>query len=253
MKTSNNIYITLMMNLRSTLRILLLMFFAIPAMQTAMAVSSYATLEARALRFFTHSEWAPAAACFDLMLDERPEVAQTYGRAIVANGAIGHSDAQLALMQKALDNHIPFDSIFSEVRSCAYSIGKAEEFEKFLKLNRNASPWMTRQIDTQLLRYYRFRANGAEMIELSRKLLAGAPENIEFLSALAKGYMLTGQFTEGIDTYLIINNLDRNNLTALLALGNWYLENPVDGVDGKAFLRQAYLIRPTPYLAKLLQ
>lgn len=238
---------------RFALTILICLVTALSGSLPAQAVSPYATLEARALRFFNHAEWAPAAACFDLMLEERPDATTTYGRAIVANGAIGQTDAQLALMQKALANHIPFDSIFSEVRSCAFSIGKAEEFEKFLKINRQANPWMTRQIDTQLLRYYAFRANGAEMIALSRKLLAGAPENIEFLSALAKGYMLTGQFTEGIDTYLKINNLDSSNLAALLALGNWYMGNPTAGVDGKAFLRQAYLIKPTPYLKKMIE
>ena len=40
------------------------------------AVNPYPTLKAKAERFFDHQEWASAAAMFDLMLEEHPDIIQ---------------------------------------------------------------------------------------------------------------------------------------------------------------------------------
>ena len=52
----------------------------------AYGVNPYPQLEVKAERAFGYGEWASAAAIFDLMLEQKPDVPGTYGRAIVANG-----------------------------------------------------------------------------------------------------------------------------------------------------------------------
>jgi len=233
-----------------------------------MAVNPYSTLEAKATRFFDNAEWASASALYDLMLEERPTVPQTYGRAIVANGMRGKHAEQTQLMAKALDHHIPFDSVFSQVKTWSYHIGHPELFETFLIDNRAAHPWMRRTINSYLLKYYTFRRNGPGMVEYSRTMLDGASDNVAFLSSLADGQMLIGQTDEALDTYKQIIRLDPSNYNALLILGNWYAEHTTatrtpdattttadtdSGTDPLYYLQRAYQLRPTPYVASLIE
>lgn len=236
---------------------------------TAGAVSPYPTLEAKAGRFFNYEEWASAAAIFDLMLEERPAVASTYGRAIVANGMLNQPQEQTRLTTMALDNHIPFDTIFSNVREWSYHIGQPQLFENYLLANRSAHPWMQRTINGYLLKYYAFRNNGARMTEYARIMLEGAPDNISFLTTLADGLMLTGDYAEGIATYRHILELDPSNYSTLLILGNWYAGctskgnastgNPSgqsilpDKEKAIGYLSRADSLHPTPYVTTLLE
>lgn len=222
---------------------------------TATAVSPYPTLEAKATRFFDHSEWASASAIYDLMLEERPAVAQTYGKAIVANGMQGLPQEQSRLMAQALDNHIPFDSVFSDVKEWSFHIGHPELFENFLINTRSAHPWMQRTINGYLLKYYTFRSNGPGMVEYARIMLDGAPANISFLTTLAEGYMLTGETDEGLATYRRIITADPDNYNALVTAGNWLAGQRDDGDNASqalALLKRAYSLRPTPYVAALI-
>lgn len=231
---------------------------------TTLAVSPYPTLEAKAGRFFNYEEWASAAAMFDLMLEERPTVASTYGRAIVANGMLNQQQEQTRLTAMALDNHIPFDTIFSNVREWSYHIGQPKLFENYLLANRSAHPWMQRTINGYLLKYYAFRNNGARMTEYARIMLEGAPDNISFLTTLADGLMLTGDYTEGIATYRHILELDPYNYSTLLILGNWYAGHTPDSDSAEQsilpdkrkaidYLSRAESLHPTPYVTALLE
>lgn len=220
---------------------------------TAAAVSPYPVLEEKADRFFKHKEWASASAMFDLMLEERPAVAQTYGRAIVSNGMMGNMDAQTRLMTMALDNHIPFDSVFSGVKEWSFHIGQPRLFENFLIDTREAHPWMQRTINSYLLKYYSMRSNGPEMIAYSRMMLEGAHDNVEFLTLLAKGYMLSGETENGLATYKYILTLSPRNYNALLALGNWYAAHTGTADESALrYLEAADSVRSTPYVAALI-
>lgn len=217
----------------------------------AQAVNPYPQLEAKANRFFDHKEWASASAMFDLMLEEKPEVASTYGQAIVSNAMRGDTVAQMRLMHGALDNHIPFDSVFSQVKQWSFHLGKSHLYENFLKQMRQAYPWMRRTIDGNLLRYYAFRRNGKEMIEYSKIMLDGAPDNKEFLQALAQGYMLTGNDSCGVEVYERILKLHPHDFSALVALGNWHAAQTADTssqVKAMGYLREAYSVKPTPFV-----
>ena len=81
----------------------------------AYGVNPYPQLEVKAERAFGYGEWASAAAIFDLMLEQKPDVPGTYGRAIVANGMRDATSEQMRLLSQALDNHVPFDSVFANV------------------------------------------------------------------------------------------------------------------------------------------
>ena len=221
----------------------------------AEAVSPYPALETKAARFFKYKEWASASAMFDLMLEERPDVAQTYGQAIVSNGMMGNHAAQAHLMAKALDNHIPFDSVFSGVKEWSFHIGKPHLFEKFLIDTRETHPWMQRTINGYLLKYYSLRRNGPEMITYSHTMLDGAPDNISFLTLLAEGYMLNGDTDKGIATYKHILHLSPDNYHALLTLGNWYASRPgtSQAESPVYYLERADSLRPTPYVTALIK
>ena len=216
------------------------------------AVSPYPVLETRADRFFEQKEWTQAAAVYDLMLHEKPGVPATYGKAIVANAMRRDSIAEMALMAKALDNHIPFDSVFSRVRSTSFELGRTYLYEDFLQRTKVAYPWMRRTIDSYLLRYYVFRRNGEKMIEYSRIMLAGAPDNVAFMTSLADGAMLCGDDALGTDAYRMVLAHDPKNVNALLNLGNWYAIRK-DTVAASGYLERAYEIAPTPYVAEQLR
>jgi len=248
-----NIFLKLMNGIPSyVIGRLLLSVAAMMATVASWAVSPYPQLDLKVSRAFDYGEWASASAMLDLMLEQKPDVPATYGRAIVANGMREATDEQLRLLAKALDNHIAFDSVFSNVEMWSSQLGRPHIYEKFLVDTRVAYPWMRRTINATLLKYYTFHDNGREMVEYAGLMLEGAPDNEAFLGALAAGYMLTDSVASGLDTYRRILSLNPDNYEALLALGNWYAVNPAGDENGRVFLERAYAIRPTPFVAKLL-
>ena len=218
----------------------------------AAAVSPYPVLSQRAERFYQQHEWNQAAAVYGLMLDEQPQRADTYGRAIVVNGMRGDHQAQNALMARALDNHVPFDSVFSRVRAYSFSLGKTNLYADFLTGLKAEYPWMKRTINSYLLQYYTFRRNGAEMLQLSNDMLAGAPGNIGFLRLSARGALYDGDTAQAMVTYRHILELDPDNFEALCALGNYHTETG-EKAQALVYLERAYALHPTPYIAHLLE
>ena len=245
----------------------------------ALAANDYATLSERADRAYRHSEWASASALYDLMLEQQPAATRVYGRSIVANALLSDSTAQINLLARAIDNHIPFDSIFASVERESFSNGHPEAYERFLTNCREAYPWMSRSIDGTLLKFYTFRRTGDQMIAYAQRMLDGAPSNVSFLRSLADGYMLTADYTRGIATYLHILSLDPDNYHALLTLGNWYalhtapastsastsLASPSSSLashsaspsenraNARLYLTRAYALRPSPFVARILR
>lgn len=248
--------------------ILLLFIVAITGV-TLTAQTPYSRLELKADRFFEQKEWSQAAATYYQMLEVRPDVAATYGKAIVANAVKGDTIAEMDLMVRALNAKIPFDSVLSRVRMTSFQLGKSNLYGDFLLRVKDAYPWMRRPIDNYLLRYYIYRQDGVKMIEYSQMMLQGDPSNIQFLSSLAQGAMLCGNFDEGIRAYETILSVAPDDYDSLLALGNYYyIENRV-AVEAQAkdekqlmrmlstgpyaekalsYLSRANSLRPTPYV-----
>ena len=157
----------------------------------------YSRLELKADRFFNQGEWAQAAATYYQMLEARPDVAATYGKAIVANAVRGDTVAEMELMVKALNAKIPFDSVLSRVKSTSFQLGKSNLYGDFLLRVKEAYPWMRRPMDNYLLRYYTYRKDGAKMVEYSRMMLQGDPSNTAFLNDACPGCDALWRFRGG--------------------------------------------------------
>lgn len=215
------------------------------------AQTPYSRLQIKADRFFDQKEWAQAAATYYQMLEIKPEVAATYGKAIVANAVKGDTIAEMALMVKALNAKVPFDSVLSRVRSASFQLGKSNLYGDFLLRAKDAYPWMRRPIDNYLLRYYVYRHDGAKMVEYSKLMLQGDPSNTGFLMSLAQGAMLCGDYREGVAAYESILAVVPDDYDSLLALGNFYYDSG-EKEKGAGYLRRANEIHPTPYVTSLL-
>lgn len=233
------------------IKILLLPSLFLAGILPLLGQTSYSRLEMKANRFFDQKEWAQAAATYYQMLEQRPDVAHTYGRAIVANAVRNDTIGEMALMAKALDNKIPFDSVLSQVKTQSFAIGKSNLYGDFLTRVKDAYPWLRRPIDNYLLRYYTFRHDGVKMMEISEMMLQGAPDNIGFLSTYAQGAMLCGDYPRAIATLGKILAIDPDDYETLLTLGNYYRLNGDDS-QWRPFLDRAYAIHPTPHLQQIL-
>lgn len=221
--------------------------------------ADYDALRVKADRFFAQREWPSAAAMLDLMLDKRPDVASTYGRAIVVAALRGDTVAEMELMNRSIINYVPFDSTFAAVRSVSFSLGKTNLYEDFLLRTKTSEPWLSRTVDAYLMRYYAFRRNPAKMVEYSRIMLRGMSDNVDFMSTLALGLMLGGDPSLAIGVYERILQVDPDNYDALLAVGNYnYICWSGNGADTDALLRafsalsRAQSLKSTPYVAETL-
>ena len=244
----------------SLTRILLFFILMLPCCHAASGQTPYSRLELKADRFFSQGEWAQAAATYYQMLEARPDVAATYGKAIVANAVRGDTLAEMELMVKALNAKVPFDSVLSRVRSTSFSLGKSNLYGDFLLRVKEAYPWMRRPMDNYLLRYYSYRKDGAKMVEYSRMMLQGDPSNTAFLMSLAQGAMLCGDYAQGVRAYESILAVSPADYDALVALGNYYyienraavVANASDGGDASPRLLYCgpYAEKARTYLAR---
>lgn len=238
-------------------KITAILFIAVIAAVSATGISgaekpSYDALAGKAERFYKYEEWASAGALYTLMIEARPTEVSLYGRAIVTSAMRNMPDEEVALFRKAVDNHLAFDSVFASVEKESFAIGEVNMYEHFLKNIRKAEPWLTRTINNYLLRYYSYRRNPEGMIEYSRMLLQGAPDNERFMYSLAQGYLINGDIEEAIDTYKQIVTNNPEAYDALLYLGNYYSSLPADKDRAIEYLVKARELRQTPYIDNLL-
>ena len=208
---------------------------------------SYEATAVKAGRFFKYREWANAAAMYELMLEEQPKVCDTYAHAIVTAGMRSLPDYEIALAEKAQANLVPVDSLLQGVRRVSFSLGETSQYEKFLLLLKERQRWLGRSIDKQLLKYYLFRRNAQEIEKYSRIMLSGAPDNADFMLALAQGRLLNGDYEGAMATYRDVLALYPDNYTALLYLGNYCRDNG-KAADALHYLRRAQALKPTPYV-----
>lgn len=233
-----------------------LLLFVSTLLLTAVSITaakpSYESYAAKAERFFANSEWASAAAMYQVMIDMRPDIKSNYSRAIVAEGMRDGRDAQMAFFNGALQQGIPFDSLLTQVRRVSFQCGATDLYEHFLYNVRDTHQWMGRVVDGYLLDYYSFRCNGPQIVAYSRKMLEGLPDDPRYLLMLARGYLLQGNMTQAGEVYRQVLDINPDNFDALLYLGNYYLDTDPASPQGVDFLRRAYAVRPTPYVEKRL-
>lgn len=215
-------------------------------------VRDYATISAKAGRFFKYREWANAAAMYELMIEDSASVPMNYANAIVVAGMRNLPDYQMSVFERSQSNLVPMAQVLQGVRQVSFSLGEAGLYERFLHLLLERQPWLGRSIDRQLLDYYLFRRDADGIVRMSRLMLSTAPENTGYLNSLADGLMLQSKYEESADVYRKILVLEPNNLTALLALGNYLFINKQPD-EALPYLSQANRIAPSPDLAEKIK
>lgn len=237
-----------------------LLFLLLTVIPLAAVAADYDALRLKADRFFEQKEWPSAAAMLELMLDMRPDVADTYGRAIVVAAIRCDTVCEMELMNRSIVNYVPFDSTFAAVRSVSFSLGKTNLYEDFLLRTKMSEPWLARTVDAYLLRYYTFRRNPGKMVEYSQIMLDGMPDDVGFLTTLASGQMLGGDTEAAIATYERLLSVAPDNYDALLQIGNYYYLNWCDGngdratlLKARSALSRARSIAPTPGVTATLE
>jgi len=217
--------------------------------------TEYEALSVKAGRFYAYREWASALAMYQLMLDQRPDVADTYCHAIVASSMEGMTDESVRLLSQSMNAHVPLDSIYDGVQRLAFELGNALLYENFLESVGERYPWMRRNIDGRMLDYYVWRRDGRGMVEYAGRMLEGMPDNIRFLTVLADGYFALGRNRDAVDTYSKIIALDPDNYHALLVLGNYYDNvgrqdrfNEEARLLAVMYLTRADALKSTPYV-----
>ncbi len=247
--------------------ILLVAINVVAAVGGTPASDSYEARSIRAAQFFKYKEWNSALAMYQLMLDERPDEAEYYYKAIVSSAMIGDSVTEMAMFERTQKCGISLDSVFNGVRRVSYAIGEAGAYCEFLQLIKSHQPWIKRKINICLLDYYASRNDSQHVIETAEELLGQRPRNIAYMKVLADAYVNLGRFVEAKECYHNILAVKNNDYDALLALGNYYALQLLcpDSVPpanlgredlvalAQTYLFDAYNIRPTPYVKKLLE
>lgn len=233
--------------------------FTLIALTLRMLATDYATLSVKAERFYRYEEWASALAMYKLMLDQRPDVAATYSHAIVAASMASCPDEASGLLTQSMNAHVPLDSIYDGVQRLAFEQGNAQLYERFLEETGNRYSWMRRNIDGRLLTYYTWRRDAAGMIRYAERMLAGMPDNTDYLTTLADGYFSLGDNHHAVETYNHILAIDPDNYHALLVLGNYYDNisrqdrfNQEARILADQYLTRANTLHATPYVTRLL-
>lgn len=232
------------------LKIISAIIFAVAA-AAAFAQGTYESTAQRAARSFKWEEWNSAAAMYELMLKERPDSLSTYARAIAANQMLGDTAATVDLVERAMSHGIGLSEVLKAVRHTDFSIGQGDLYGGYLHLLWNAMPWMRRALDNELLEYYSFRNDGPMMVRYAGVMLAGLPDSVEYLALLARGQMLSGDMNAAATTWRKILDLDTDNYSALIMLGNYLVLKGSE--EGNTLLARANALRPTPYVTRELQ
>lgn len=207
---------------------------------------------AKAERFFNNGEWASASAMYTLLIAESEADAGVFAHAIVAAEMMGDLSGETRLLNDALQRSMAFDSVMTLVHSISLRAGCIEAYERFLLNAQESFPWLGRAIDRYLLQYYTFRHNGPMMIRYAGLLLKGLPDDVGYLTTLARGYLYANDVGGATGVYRDILTIDPDNTEALTAVGLHAMMHGSKEV-ARECLGRAYRLRPTPYIASVLK
>ncbi len=272
--------------MKCTVKILLCFILTFGTSVYMSGATDYSVLETKASRFYQNKEWASSLAMYELMISQKPYVVNNYAKAIVLSGLLEKPDMQMAFLEHTQQNGLPLDAIFNLIQKDAFAIGYPNIYESFLKLVKTKQQWLARNINIQLLKYYKYRSDADNMIDICDQLLKSTPDDTGYLTDMAEAYALKGDLQESMNWYNKILAIDKNNYNSLLTLGNYYnimlcdelkknkisLDSlqpsviiPLSQMTGKekdeikknadlatGYLLSAYKVKPTPYVARTL-
>ena len=230
--------------------ILLAAALVLPLMASALQPASE-SLASKARTALKQQEWANAQAFYLLLEDKEPHYAPAYAGHMVASEMRGLRGEAIQTLERAIGAGVPLDSVLNPFRSQVRALGEPQFYPELLKEAAQAMPYMSRVFDGRLLDYYAFRRNSAGTIEYANKLLAGLPSDTRFLLMLGQAYMDEGNMAGAVDAWERVLAADPDNFYALVAMGN-YLRSQHNPGD-KAYFERAYALKPTPYVAAILE
>lgn len=209
--------------------------------------SADSALAARADRAFDAGEWASAQALYSVLAARPQAPAHHYGRAIVASAQQSDTAVALEMASRALAAAVPLDSLLKSVETESYGLGNGNIYPDILLVMAKGMPYLQRPLLRRLLNLYVYRADAPNTIDCARRLLAGLPDNVRFLTVLAGAQYADGRVDEAIETYVNILVLQPDNIDALLALANHY-DAAGDTVAAMEYFRRANRVCPSPYI-----
>lgn len=216
----------------------------------------------KAQRFYDHEEWPNALAMYHLILQDDSTDLQAYGRVIAIYSLLERDDNLPPLFEQSQQCRVAIDSLLSEVKTSAFEIGHPQAYERFLLVLKESEPWMRRNINLHLARYYDSRNSAEKMVEIADTLLAVNPSDPESLHIKARGKMLLSDYISAIDIYKHIVTLSPDDVDAMLNVGVYYLSevehrglelSSHEAVEARRYLNMAYAVKPTAHLRALLQ
>lgn len=240
------------MKRRSMIKIAVIATITIIAALPAQTMGAHtAVLGARAERAYDAREWASAFALYSLVSEAEPDSIVPYTRSVVAAAMRADTTLIPQVLERALDAKIPLDDILGSLEREAVALGRADIYISAVEGAARSMPYIRRPLYAAMLRYHLFRSDGPNTIKYALAMLAGRSDDIEALTALARGYLLTDKTPEAADTYRRILALDPDNFDALVALATLLADT--DPSAARSYLRHACDINPTPYLQQLLK
>lgn len=208
-------------------------------------------LRTKAARYVAQGEWLNASAIYWLILDQTPDDTDIYADAMVSNTLSGDTTAAISLIHDAMDNLVNADTLFSRIRTRAFTLGHPGIYQDLLIRARDNFPWMTRMVDRSLLEYYDYRNDGPQMVAYADKMLQGFPENVTYMRIKARGTLLCGNGHEAAEIWRHILDLTPDNYDTLIDLSA-YLITTGNRDAATPYIQRAITIRSTPYLQSLL-
>ena len=205
----------------------------------------------KAQRFFNNAEWLNASAMYTLILSKEPRERDVYSYAIVSHYMSRDTVGAVALMQQAMDNRVPLDTLLSDVRRTSMVAGSGTMYENLLLQARRRYPYLVRSVNGHLLDYYNYRDNGPLTVKYAQMMLDGAPNNLGFMQMLARGYMLCGEMEKAAGVWHSILHAHPDNREALIDLGSYYYTTGKRDL-ALPLLEKANAQWGTPYLQKLI-
>ncbi len=231
--------------------LLLSLALLFPTLALSAAEAPDSTLSVKAERAFIYREWPNVTALYMLLADRTPDQGLPYSRIVLSQYMRSDTATTTAILEKALANNVPLDSVLRPLCDDAFTIGRPEIYEQFLLRMQRSLPWLYRVADIRLLDYYTRRRMPAEMVEYGRRRLALHPDDISALNTLAQANVLQNNLDAAAECWRRILEIDPTHYTALAALANYYSTS--DPCVAAGYARQALAIRANTALQKIAE
>lgn len=213
------------------------------------AVAQPEGIARRAERAFDVGEWASAQALYGLVTDHAPGDAGAQSRLLTAAVMHGDTAAIAPVVERAMSAGVPLAALLDGLKADLRSASGYARYPLVLERLSAERPYLRRPLMSYLLAYYTERRDGTNMVRCARSLLAGLPDSPQYLDALARGLLYTGDSAGAEDAWRRALKADPGDVNALLSLAALLGDTP-EALD---LLRRADAIAPSPAIKKRIR